>query len=98
MLVIDGEQLNDSSHIMELLAQKLAVPTKSWTGRAASSSSPFATPEEEKWFRCDCPGFPADAVGCNTLAGAAALAGWPPPETPAAPRCAGGLMIDLCTC
>lgn len=48
VLVVDGEQLNDSSVIMKVLTSKL--PQKSGWGKGAPT--PFKTAEEEQWFKC----------------------------------------------
>ena len=55
MLVIDGEQLNDSSKIVQTLSNLIRAENKKlgWGRSAAPSSSPtFSSPEEEKWFKC----------------------------------------------
>lgn len=49
ILVIDGEQLNDSTAIMTLLTSKL--PQSGWR----KGSGPFKSAEEEQWFKCASP-------------------------------------------
>ena len=45
VLVVDGEQLNDSSFIIKALSAKLEA------GRKGRKQSPAAAAEEEQWFR-----------------------------------------------
>lgn len=55
VLVIDGEQLNDSSKIVQTLSNLIRAENKKlgWGRSAAPGSSPtFSSPEEEKWFKC----------------------------------------------
>jgi len=50
VLVVDGEQLNDSSKIVLTLHNKIKVPQG--RRRLPAAEAPFKTAEEEKWFTC----------------------------------------------